>query len=244
MARCSTRRFRWWCSVPRACGDGSAGKSCSQARSRCSPRLRGWLVSASGSSRRQGVFPAPAGMARAVRYARYQRVCVPRACGDGSQPRDRTSAASQCSPRLRGWLPTRRPNRPPHRVFPAPAGMARCATPPRPWGCCVPRACGDGSHMQALSRCYGGMWGKRCKRAKKLPKCMAPASFMVSAHVRRQGQCGAPTPPTRPSCRLPASRIGYPTLAFGRSGFTVVSGTMPSVPNDWRTVSATSLGER
>ena len=53
-------------------------------------------------------------------------------------------AAIECSPRMRGWTVLGGVVLRPDRVFPAHAGMDRCAACPRSPTCSVPRACGDG----------------------------------------------------------------------------------------------------
>ena len=122
--------------------------------------MRGWTGRSRPRTAGNGVFPAHAGMDRAIAPWPSPVACVPRACGDGPQAGLPEPQFDACSPRMRGWT-----------ARTAPHDAVRAS---------VPRACGDGPALgrRAPPRmgCSPRMRGwTGCRRAAKLNDGVFPA---------------------------------------------------------------------
>ena len=115
----SSRRAR----LPRACGDGPAGRRIREAREAASPRMRGWTHPARRSHGPALGFPAHAGMDPCTRRCSPPPAWLPRACGDGPCRAGRRPTSSAASPRMRGWTLDGGPLTDGAPGFPAHAGM-------------------------------------------------------------------------------------------------------------------------
>src|SRR3569833_2751115 len=114
--------------APRARGDGPAARTAYRSARRCSPRTRGWSRAGRRVECGEVVLPAHAGMVPAARPGPSPAPRAPRARGDGPSTPNHGAARRGCSPRTRGWSPTRfRPAASP-RVLPAHAGMGLFAS--------------------------------------------------------------------------------------------------------------------
>ena len=115
--------------VPRASGDGPRTGHRQRTDGRCSPRERGWTGSDGGGQLRKSRVPRASGDGPEYWPAglRKQGVFPARA---GMDRRSTTSSTTtpRCSPRERGWTANRSRSPTPVHVFPARAGMDR----PRP----------------------------------------------------------------------------------------------------------------
>ena len=88
-----------------------------------SPRSRGWTLQQAGAQDHQRGFPALAGMDLDDHDRRADLVGLPRARGDGPEPKSPVAASWMASPRSRGWTPGADPLGAVGPGFPALAGM-------------------------------------------------------------------------------------------------------------------------
>ena len=130
--------------IPRTRGDGPLSRSGSLAARSDSPHARGWTPFARVTTRATIGFPARAGMDPSARAWTLPVRWIPRTRGDGPAGWKCPACSQRDSPHARGWTQPPRQPRPPHRGFPARAGMdpvedARPAGRRR-----IPRTRGDG----------------------------------------------------------------------------------------------------
>ena len=189
-------------SVPRMRGDGPALIDIICAAVRCSPHARGWTDRVLAHVVQHGVFPACAGMDRALRGRRTCRSGVPRMRGDGprsTRPRFRRSA---CSPHARGWTGRVHSHLRCSWVFPACAGMDRSG-PGTSWvAACVPRMRGDGPLREAR-----GLNAHECSphaRGWTVPPCPVAAAVAVFPACAGMDRPSGST--TGPGCCVPRMR--------------------------------------
>ena len=130
-------------SFPRVCGDVPFDNGFTCGFILFSPRMRGCSALACDRGQNCCVFPAYAGMFRALRYSIRRSRCFPRVCGDVPSGRISANGKDAFSPRMRGCSWGDKPCTCFCLVFPAYAGMFRHCNLVlyRLW--CFPRVCGD-----------------------------------------------------------------------------------------------------
>ena len=128
---------------PRASGDVPSGLIVLMRGIRFSPRERGCSPDGRRWRERDEVFPARAGMFLRARVTWLRRWGFPRASGDVPHLTAHDMTATEFSPRERGCSSTRRLTPSTRMVFPARAGMFRCAFGNPTGAASFPRASGD-----------------------------------------------------------------------------------------------------
>ncbi len=117
----------WWKAVPRTRGGLPPRHTTRAADIACSPHPRGSPGGVKHQRRPDLLFPAPAGVSRALRASGSRAAPVPRTRGGLPSAHQAARASHHCSPHPRGSpAPSTRPNSPP-ALFPAPAGVSRGA---------------------------------------------------------------------------------------------------------------------
>ncbi len=133
--------------LPRARGDGPWCARRTRLSGPTAPRTRGWTLSRSAASLPGHDCPAHAGMDPSKTLPRSSRRRLPRARGDGPRPIWRRRDGDRTAPRTRGW--TRCSGQADRKALdcPAHAGMDPAQSPRTPAVWRLPRARGDGPHV-------------------------------------------------------------------------------------------------
>ena len=133
-----------WLDVPRPRGDGPRRAIGFDNSRVCSPPARGWTVCCMDNQFQTRMFPARAGMDRFSRPCTIPTRHVPRPRGDGPRATPSPMLAFVCSPPARGWTDGDDFRLCTLNMFPARAGMDRCAHHYDARSRYVPRPRGDG----------------------------------------------------------------------------------------------------
>ena len=130
--------------LPRTRGDGPGLSFFQRTPPRASPHTRGWTLRGRRLPRRDGGFPAHAGMDPRSFGTACSPGWLPRTRGDGPVPAGPGRGCRRASPHTRGW--TRAGVHVGRHVvgFPAHAGMDPCGASSRSLASRLPRTRGDG----------------------------------------------------------------------------------------------------
>jgi len=184
--------------VPRARGDGPAGRQSTIRGERCSPRTRGWTAPKCHSPSNVVVFPAHAGMDR--------------------PPAGGCRRSTVCSPRTRGWTITPPVLEARQLVFPAHAGMDRPLKTVYRGAFGVPRARGDGPLAPLLAR-YCLTCSPRTRGWTGLPDTIKALDVVFPAHA---GMDRPEARRTRRRGRVPRARGDGPVFSGHYNGDPLV----------------------
>ena len=168
--------------APRARGDGPSRSMPSPPPPTCSPRTRGWSPAQHQHQEADQVLPAHAGMVPTFQGASAPPSGAPRARGDGPIIPVRTRIKRQCSPRTRGWSPTRPLSQRPSLVLPAHAGMVPGGGGEFPAVFRAPRARGDGPSKNSRRR-NRAVCSPRTRGWSRLPPRSGFPSAVLPAHA-------------------------------------------------------------